>query len=1124
MSKYLLSLGFVFFLVGCGSPAEKTTDNTTTTTPTSTNHIPITQDDTITVVENVSTYIYPLQNDSDADEDNLTISKTTGPGYGQIEILGTYIRYIPKLNFTGVDHIRYTVTDGKDDSNESLIKVYVVSKEDIHTPIGVVDYIYVDENQQVTIDVLANDVSNSDNNLSIKNTTKPSNGTIEIVNHQIVYTPNENYRGEDSFTYTPYNDIYEGNITHVNITVQAVNQAPHGLQDLVTMYENNSIEIDVLANDSDVDEDKIFIDRVSQPSNGQTYIDNNKVVYVPKKNFHGEDSFTYTPHDGKASGTNVLVRIEIKDIDYAPIGVSDSYRVVSQRAAYLNVLNNDTNNDEDQLSIKSVSTPAHGTAIISSDGTIKYLSSVGYLGSDSFSYIATDTTGNDTNLTSVAIEVLAMEENVAPVASNDTASIVTNSSNTFIDIFDNDSDQDGDKISIYSLTQPSNGAVIAVDGGVEYTPNKDFVGEDSFSYTPSDGKETGVAATVTLDVTDANIAPIGVDDTAEFIINKADYVDVLANDFDRNGDALSITIVSNPTNGSVELSQGKVIYTPNKNYLGKDSFSYKPNDGSLDGNVTNVDILVVSQDNLAISGEVTYDKVPATRSGLDYNNITQASSRGLVVELYGELNNLLDETTTDKNGKYRFENLEEGQRYKVRVYARLKSTQWDIKVVDNTQNDAQYVMEGSSIKLESNTTIRDFNAISGWDADKRKYEYERVAAPFAILDSIYSALHKVHEANSSVVFSPLTVNWSIDNRAISGDKSIGYIGTSHFDRSDKELWILGAENEDTDEYDVSVVTHEFGHYLKSQVSRQDSIGGNHNSSAKLDPRLAYEEGWCNAFAGIVHDDPIYIDTTGALQAYSSVFDLENIGYNQKGWFNEGSIQRILYDLYDSNDDDNDRVSLGFAPLFHVASAIETRYPAFLTIFTFTYGLKIENPSSANAIDTLLAGEDINSVVDYYGTNQTNDAGDTDSLPVYKSLTVGQTETFCTETKFGTGNRLLNRILIKVDIPSKDDYLVKVTQVQSANGASLEGDPDFDIYFTDPMNKVGYGYTNYNKIEQKEFELNRGVHLIDLYDAKSASRSCFEVHIEESGNFFEDIIDNIFDIFSENTPEVGGVGK
>jgi|GEM_PF-773441 len=1119
MFKQLFSFGLILLLAGCGSPAnQEDYEKATTGATAQNNYLPVAKDDTITLLENTDIDIYPLENDSDFDtHDTLTIAKSRGAEHGQIEVLGTYIRYIPQTNFTGLDSIYYTITDGKDESTEALIKIYVTPQKDLYTPIGVEDSIYLDENTKVTIDVLANDkLLNPEENqktLTIVDLTSPQHGTVVIENDKVLYTPHQNYRGNDSFTYRPSYDGYDGNITHVDIRVNAVNQAPIGFEDSVTTNENIQRVIDVLANDTDIDGDRIFIDKVSQPFHGETYVEDDRVIYIPNAFYVGDDNFTYVPHDGELSAQSVIVKVKVKDVNYPPIAQSDSFSVTSHRAIELDVLENDINHDQDSVTIKSVTTPAHGEAFITDNGVIEYISALGYIGKDSFSYVSTDGI-NDSNATLVSITVTELGANQAPIALNDSATIAMNAQNSFIDVLKNDSDEDGDIISIYSLTQPQHGTVISVEGGLEYTPNRDFVGDDSFTYTLSDGKTSGTEATVSIEVTNENIAPVGVDDDVQLYQNSSITIDVLANDIDQNSDPLTIKIISDTENGILELREGKLFYQPNQGFLGRDSFTYRPNDGKEDGNITTVDIWVISQDNLAIQGKVSFDRVPVSNSGLDYDNIRQEVSRGVVVELLNGSHRTISQTTTDSDGNYRFDNLQEGKEYKIRIYAQLKSKQWDVKVVDNTQSKANYVMEGNLVALNENTTTRDFNAKSGWSSNQGYIE-ERVAAPFAILDSVYDALLKIQAVDANRTLNALLINWSPQNTSTSGDKNIGYIATSHFDQYNEQLWLLGDDDVDTDEYDVSVVTHEFGHYLKSQVSRQDSIGGNHNISSNLDPRVAYEEGWCNAFAGIVHNDPIYIDTTGPQQSYSNSFDLEDNRQIQGGWYSEGSVHRIIYDLFDTTNEGADQLSLGFDALYKVASSIETQYPAFLTILTLGYGLKTEYPNSANAIDSIMASENIDAIIDYYGSNQSYDGGDSDALPIYKEIALNESKTFCTETKFGLTNRLLNRILIKVDIPTSDDYAIKVTQVASANGATLDGDPDFEIYSTDPHKRVGYASSNSNKSEEESFDLNRGLHLIDLYDSQNANKSCFSVYIEEDDNAFKNFIDSIFDIFSNN---------
>src|SRR5690606_27529101 len=111
---------------------------------------------------------------------------------------------------------------------------------------------------------------------------------------------------------------------------------------------------------------------------------------------------------------------------------------------------------------------------------------------------------------------------------------------------------------------------------------------------------------------------------------------------------------------------------------------------------------------------------------------------------------------------------------------------------------------------------------------------------------------------------PLELRWSPKNKTAYGDASLGEIGTTYY--GGDAIYILGDENNDTDEYDRHVILHEWGHYVEMAFSRSDSIGGDHGYSDKLDMRVALSEGFANAFSAMMLDDPSYRDTSGAQQA------------------------------------------------------------------------------------------------------------------------------------------------------------------------------------------------------------------------------------------------------------------
>jgi len=493
---------------------------------------------------------------------------------------------------------------------------------------------------------------------------------------------------------------------------------------------------------------------------------------------------------------------------------------------------------------------------------------------------------------------------------------------------------------------------------------------------------------------------------------------------------------------------------------------------------------------VTITGTITYDLVPANSNhiGLNYNAITHEKAKLVEVQAIDANNNLLKSTTTDENGDYTLSDLPASTDVKIRVLAKMFKTgtpSWDTKVVDNTNSDALYAMEGASASTGTANSTRNLNAPSGWGGSS--YTTTRVAAPFAILDDIYATTQKILSADHQAVFPPLQVNWSKRNVAAQGKKEDGQIITSHY--IDGNLFILGDDGSDTDEYDNHVIAHEWGHYYEDKFSRSNSVGGSHGDGDILDIRVAFSEGWGNAFSAIALEDPIYFDTLGAQQSNGGNMDMESTSTTNPGWYSEASIQHILYDLYDSNDDGNDTLSLGFTPIHHVMTGLEKDTPAFTSIFTFIRALKDENSANVNAIKSIVSSENIAEITDVWGSNRTNKASD---LP-YKDLTVGNTVSAVQfNYSYGTNNKLGNHLYYKFSVATAGNYTIKIHQT---NGT--DSDPDFYLYRTPPSNSTlpAIGESTVGGDETKSnVHLDAGDYLLDVRDYNNKSTAQFDISV------------------------------
>jgi hypothetical protein len=366
-------------------------------------------------------------------------------------------------------------------------------------------------------------------------------------------------------------------------TVTGSNHNPDAVNDSATVAEDSSANlIDVLANDSFAPDtgEVLSVTAVTQGANGSVALVGGVVSYTPAPNFVGTDSFSYTIGDGHGGSATANVSVAVTAVNDAPVANDDAATVAEDSANnVINVLANDTDLDGDTLTVTAVTQGTNGSVALVG-GVVNYTPNPNFVGSDSFTYTISDGNGGSDSAT-VAITVT--NANDAPVANDDAATVVEDSANNVIDVLANDTDADGDTLTVTAVTQGANGAVALVGGVVSYTPAAGFSGADSFTYSVSDGPSTSNVATVTVTVIATRRPPIANDDSATVVEDSgATPIAVLANDTDPDADPLTVTAVTQGTNGVVAITAGgtAVSYVPNPNFAGSDSFTYTISDGT----------------------------------------------------------------------------------------------------------------------------------------------------------------------------------------------------------------------------------------------------------------------------------------------------------------------------------------------------------------------------------------------------------------------------------------------------------------------------------------------------------------------------------------------------------------
>lgn len=434
----------------------------------------------------------------------------------------------------------------------------------------------VAEGGNVNIAVLENDTDADGDPLTITDVADPDGGTAIVDGDEITYTPDDGFTGEDTFVYT----ISDGNggTDTATVTVDVIpNTPPVAVDDTASINAGETANIAVLANDSDEDGDPLTITGVTDPSDGTVVVDGDDITYTPDDGFVGTDSFNYTIDDGRGGTATATVDVVVTDPNTPPDALDDSATVGAGEIGTIAVLANDTDADGDPLTITGVTDPDGGTVIVDGDN-ITYTPDDDFSGdTDTFTYTISDGNGG----TDSATVTVTVEPNPLPEAADDTVSTPTNQIAT-IAVLANDTDPEGDPLTIAGVADPLNGTATVDGETITYSANDGFVGTDTFTYTIDDGRGGTDTATVTVIVGDTNLAPEPTADEETINRDTTATIAVLANDSDPDGDPLTIVGVTDPDNGTAIVDGDNVVYTPDAGVAGiTDGFTYSVTDGNF---------------------------------------------------------------------------------------------------------------------------------------------------------------------------------------------------------------------------------------------------------------------------------------------------------------------------------------------------------------------------------------------------------------------------------------------------------------------------------------------------------------------------------------------------------------
>ncbi|WP_274060111.1 tandem-95 repeat protein, partial [Vibrio parahaemolyticus] len=554
------------YIVTSGGVSESTTVSVDVTPV---NDAPVAKDDTAITDEDTPVTIDVLPNDNDIDGDKLSIQSASVPeAQGKVEIVDGKLVFTPAENFNGDAEITYTVTDGEL-TDEAKVAVTV-------NPVNDAPTIKVDAVESITEDAVNTDTVVA--SLTVRDTDTPedqltvslennSNGYFVLVGNEVKLTQ----AGVDAVN----ND--ELNLKNLTISASVsdgVNPTASDSDSLIVNRVNdaptveNAIADQVLSEDFDaytIDLNEVFKDSdsslefsVSGNNSIQISIVSGVATITPTADWNGKETITFTAKD--PSGESVSQTVNFTVTPVADIE-ADKTTVVEDTPTIIKVLGNDRFEGNDKVvSLDTNNGPANGTVSVNPDGSVTYTPNDNYHGTDSFTYIVTS--GGVSESTTVSVDVTPVND--APVAKDDIATTQEDTAVT-IDVLPNDSDVDGDKLSIQSASAPeAQGKVEIVDGKLVFTPAENFNGDAEITYTVTDG-QLADEAKVTVTVNPVNNAPTIKVEAVESITEDAVSTDTVVatltvRDTDTPEDQLTVSLENN-SNGYFVLVGNEVKLT-----------------------------------------------------------------------------------------------------------------------------------------------------------------------------------------------------------------------------------------------------------------------------------------------------------------------------------------------------------------------------------------------------------------------------------------------------------------------------------------------------------------------------------------------------------------------------------
>jgi hypothetical protein len=425
-----------------------------------------------------------LSNDTDQESSTLLAELFSPPSHGTLNLNadGSF-SYVPSANYFGPDSFVYRVGDGNLFSGPTTVSITVDPVSD--PPAAESSAFLTVEDTDVALNLVGSDPDGGSITFTV--VTLPGNGTLIGTAPNLIYHPATNFHGADAFTFSVRDNTGNAATGTVLVTVSSVNEfVPVAVNDFFQTERNIALAITnelFLANDTDADiYDTLSVSGVSAASSegGTLTFTPDVITYNPPTNYVGADSFTYVISDGQGSSATGTVHVSVSlqiQITGAVRTSSNSMMVTFEAATGVNY--------ELQASSNLVQWTTIGPATEVTPGIFEV---------------------NDPGAAAAPMRfyrVAVIDENDAPLGAMDEYELVANDilAVAMPGVLDNDTDADGDMLSVLLVTPPAHGdLLLEPDGSFSYVPVMNYTGPDGFVYRASDGESVSEDTVVTITV------------------------------------------------------------------------------------------------------------------------------------------------------------------------------------------------------------------------------------------------------------------------------------------------------------------------------------------------------------------------------------------------------------------------------------------------------------------------------------------------------------------------------------------------------------------------------------------------------------------------------------------------